>query len=100
MSMREQEAPEFASAFRGYDRAQVDEYVTWMRNHALQAEDRAARASVAAQSGNDEAGECIDYLVDGIVDGVDVAPRFFSRVGFSLDCVQMDANRPEIFAAQ
>jgi len=47
MSIREQEAPEFASAFRGYDRAQVDEYVAWVRTHAVQAEDRAGRAETA-----------------------------------------------------
>lgn len=47
MSIREQEAPEFAHALRGYDRQQVDEYVTWMRNHALQTEDRAGRAETA-----------------------------------------------------
>jgi cell division septum initiation protein DivIVA len=47
MSMREQEAPEFAHAFRGYDREQVDGYVAWVRDAAIQAEDRAARAEAA-----------------------------------------------------
>src|SRR5215207_11417872 len=47
MSMREQEAPEFAQAFRGYDREQVDGYVAWMRDAAIQAEDRAGRAETA-----------------------------------------------------
>jgi cell division septum initiation protein DivIVA len=47
MSIREQEAPVFAHALRGYDRAQVDEYVAWLRNHAAQQEDRAARAESA-----------------------------------------------------
>ena len=32
MSISEQAAPEFTQAFRGYDRAQVDEYVVWMRD--------------------------------------------------------------------
>jgi cell division septum initiation protein DivIVA len=44
MSIKEQEAPEFAQAFRGYDRVQVDEYVAWLRNEAIQAEDRAGHA--------------------------------------------------------
>jgi cell division septum initiation protein DivIVA len=47
MSMKEQYAPEFAQAFRGYDREQVDGFVAWMRDLALQAEDRAGRAETA-----------------------------------------------------
>jgi cell division septum initiation protein DivIVA len=47
MSIREQEAPEFPTALRGYDRAEVDEYVAWMRNQVIQAEDRAGRAELA-----------------------------------------------------
>ncbi len=47
MSMRDQEAPDFATAFRGYEREQVDEYVTWLRSEAIQAEDRAGRAETA-----------------------------------------------------
>ena len=47
MSIREQDAPEFAQAFRGYDREQVDGYVAWMRDLAIQAEDRAGRAETA-----------------------------------------------------
>jgi len=47
MSIKEQGAPEFAQAFRGYDREQVNEYVAWVRDHAIQAEDRAARAESA-----------------------------------------------------
>jgi cell division septum initiation protein DivIVA len=47
MSIREQEPPEFAHAFRGYDREQVDGYVAWMRDQAMQAEDRAGRAESA-----------------------------------------------------
>ena len=47
MSIREQEAPDFAQAFRGYDREQVDGYVAWMRDAAIQAEDRAGRAETA-----------------------------------------------------
>jgi cell division septum initiation protein DivIVA len=44
MSIKEQEAPEFAPAFRGYDREQVDGYVDWLRNEAIRAEDRAGHA--------------------------------------------------------
>src|SRR3954451_9602358 len=47
MSIREQDAPEFAQAFRGYDREQVNGYVAWMRDAAIQAEDRAGRAETA-----------------------------------------------------
>jgi len=47
MSIREQDAPEFAQSFRGYDREQVDGYVAWMRDAAIQAEDRAGRAETA-----------------------------------------------------
>jgi cell division septum initiation protein DivIVA len=47
MSIREHEAPEFAHALRGYDREQVDEYVTWMRTQGIQAEEQAARAESA-----------------------------------------------------
>jgi cell division septum initiation protein DivIVA len=44
MSIKEQEAPEFAQAFRGYDREQVDGYVDWLRNEAILAEERAGHA--------------------------------------------------------
>jgi cell division septum initiation protein DivIVA len=47
MSMTEQHAPEFAQTFRGYDREQVDEYVAWMRDLAIEAEDRAGQAETA-----------------------------------------------------
>jgi cell division septum initiation protein DivIVA len=47
MSIREQEPPEFAHAFRGYDREQVDEFVAWVRSQAIDAEDRAGRAETA-----------------------------------------------------
>ena len=47
MSIREQDPPEFAHAFRGYDREQVDAYVVWMRDHAIDFEDRAGRAETA-----------------------------------------------------
>jgi DivIVA domain-containing protein len=47
MSMREQDAPEFPPAFRGYDREQVDKYVEWIRSQAFQAEDRANQAEAA-----------------------------------------------------
>jgi cell division septum initiation protein DivIVA len=47
MSIREQEPPEFSQTFRGYDREQVDAYVVWVRDHAIDAEDRAGRAEAA-----------------------------------------------------
>ena len=47
MSIKEQEAPEFAQAFRGYAREQVDGYVDWLRTEGIQAEDRAGRAESA-----------------------------------------------------
>ncbi len=47
MSISEQAAPEFTQAFRGYDRAQVDEYVAWMRDQAVESEARAGRAEAA-----------------------------------------------------
>jgi hypothetical protein len=47
MSMREQEAREFTTVLRGYDRVEVDEYVAWMRNQVIEAEDRATRAEAA-----------------------------------------------------
>jgi cell division septum initiation protein DivIVA len=47
MSIREQEPPEFAHAFRGYERTEVDEYVTSMRDYTIQVEDRARAAESA-----------------------------------------------------
>ena len=47
MSMKEQYAPEFAQVFRGYDREQVDGYVAWTRDLAIQTEERAGRAEAA-----------------------------------------------------
>src|SRR5438094_66422 len=47
MSIREQEAPDFAQSLRGYDRAQVDEYVAWARAQAIEAEERARHAESA-----------------------------------------------------
>jgi hypothetical protein len=47
MSIREQDAPDFSQSLRGYDRAQVDEYLSWLRTAAAQAEDRAGRAESA-----------------------------------------------------
>src|SRR4051794_28289339 len=44
MSIQEQATPDFAPAFRGYDREQVDTYVEWLRNEAIQAQDRAGHA--------------------------------------------------------
>ena len=49
MSIREQDAPDFSPSLRGYDRAQVDEYLAWLRNTAAQAEDRASRAESALE---------------------------------------------------
>ena len=49
MSIREQDAPDFSPSLRGYDRAQVDEYLAWLRNTAVQAEDRAGRAESALE---------------------------------------------------
>jgi cell division septum initiation protein DivIVA len=47
MSIKEQEPPAFARALRGYDRAEVDEYVAWLRAQGVQAEDLAGRAESA-----------------------------------------------------
>ncbi len=47
MSMREQEAREFTSVLRGYDRIEVDEYVAWLRSQVIEAEERAKRAEAA-----------------------------------------------------
>ena len=47
MSMREQEAPEFSSSLRGYDRVQVDEYLAELRESVIQVDDRAVAAESA-----------------------------------------------------
>lgn len=47
MSIKEQEPPAFAHALRGYDRAEVDEYVAWLRAQGVQAEDLAGQAESA-----------------------------------------------------
>jgi cell division septum initiation protein DivIVA len=47
MSIRDQEAPEFSHALRGYDRVQVDEYLAGFREYVIQLEDRAAAAELA-----------------------------------------------------
>jgi cell division septum initiation protein DivIVA len=47
MSIREQDAPDFSQALRGYERTQVDEYLGWLRSAGAQAEDRADRAELA-----------------------------------------------------
>ncbi len=47
MSIREQEAPDFGHSLRGYDRAQVDEYVAWARGQVIEAEERARHAESA-----------------------------------------------------
>jgi DivIVA domain-containing protein len=47
VSISEQEQPDFSSAFRGYDRTQVDEYLASLREHARQVEGRARTAESA-----------------------------------------------------
>jgi cell division septum initiation protein DivIVA len=47
MSMREQDPPDFSNALRGYDRAQVDEYLASFREYTIQVEDRATAAESA-----------------------------------------------------
>jgi cell division septum initiation protein DivIVA len=42
MTIRDQESPEFAYGIRGYDRAQVDDYVARLRDYAAEIEDQAA----------------------------------------------------------
>jgi cell division septum initiation protein DivIVA len=49
MSIREQEVPEFAHSFKGYERVEVDEYIAWLRNEAVTAEERAAHAELALE---------------------------------------------------
>ena len=47
ISIREQAAPDFSHSLRGYDREQVDEYVTSLRGYTVQVEDRAQAAESA-----------------------------------------------------
>jgi cell division septum initiation protein DivIVA len=47
MSIREREPPDFSHALRGYDRAQVDEYLASFREYTIQVEDRARAAETA-----------------------------------------------------
>ena len=47
ISIREQAAPDFSHSLRGYDREQVDEYVTSLRGYTIQVEDRAQAAESA-----------------------------------------------------
>ena len=47
MSIREWERPDFSQSFRGYDRAQVDEYLVSFREYTIQAEERARVAELA-----------------------------------------------------
>ncbi|HXY93466.1 MAG TPA: DivIVA domain-containing protein [Acidimicrobiia bacterium] len=47
MSIREQGPPDFSHSRRGYDPAQVDDYVAQLREYAIQAEERAASAELA-----------------------------------------------------
>jgi hypothetical protein len=44
MTIRDQETPEFAYGLRGYDRLQVDDYVTRLREYTSEVEDRAIEA--------------------------------------------------------
>ena len=44
MSISERQAPDFSHAFRGYDRAQVDEYLTSYTEYSVQVEERARKA--------------------------------------------------------
>jgi cell division septum initiation protein DivIVA len=44
MSLRETDFPEFITAFRGYDRLQVDDYIERLRHYATQFEERALSA--------------------------------------------------------
>ncbi len=47
MSISERQAPDFSQAFRGYDRAQVDEYLTSYTEYSVQVEERARKAETA-----------------------------------------------------
>jgi cell division septum initiation protein DivIVA len=47
MSITEQERPDFSHSFRGYDRTQVDEYLSSLREYLIQVEDRARSAESA-----------------------------------------------------
>lgn len=47
MSVRDEKAPNFAPSVRGYQRQEVDEYVAWLREYAIEVEDRAAAAESA-----------------------------------------------------
>jgi cell division septum initiation protein DivIVA len=47
MSIRDQAAPDFSHALRGYDRPQVDEYLASVREYTIQVEDRARAAESA-----------------------------------------------------
>jgi hypothetical protein len=47
MSIREQGRPDFSNSLRGYDRAQVDEYVASFWEYTIQLEDRAGAAESA-----------------------------------------------------
>jgi len=47
ISIREQAAPDFSHSLRGYDREQVDEYVTSLLGYTVQVEDRAQAAESA-----------------------------------------------------
>ena len=47
MSNSERQAPDFSQAFRGYDRAQVDEYLASYTEYSVQVEERARKAETA-----------------------------------------------------
>ncbi len=47
MSISERQAPDFSHALRGYDRAQVDEYLASYTEYSVQVEERARKAETA-----------------------------------------------------
>ena len=47
MSISERQAPDFSQAFRGYERAQVDEYLASYTEYSVQVEERARKAETA-----------------------------------------------------
>ena len=47
ISIREQGSPDFSHSLRGYDREQVDEYISSLRDYTIQVEDRATAAESA-----------------------------------------------------
>src|ERR671921_159593 len=57
--------PEFAAAMRGYDRAQVDEYVVGLQTLVAEAEERARVAEAKLESGvHAEVGPRVTQIFD------------------------------------